>query len=211
LQKTTWLQLTSIEPIAWYGSMNQLEFYQQLLLKWNQKINLIGQGTESDFRRRHIDDSLQVCEYIPKTAKTLADFGSGAGLPGLIIAIAKPEIQAHLIESDSRKCAFLQEAKAQLQLPNIVIHNDRVEKIRDLKPDIITARAFSDLKTFLEIALLFQNNNNPNLLNILLKGGNVDSEIETAKKFYDFKYEIHKSATDESGKILLITSIGNRK
>jgi len=185
----------------------QLETFQDLLLKWNAKINLISRNTEHDIWQRHIMDSAQIIKLIPENAKTLIDFGSGAGLPGLIIAILKPEITVHLIESDARKYAFLREIKAKLSLTNVTIHNSRIEKIIDLQADIITARAFADVKTFIEFALPFQNTN---CLNILLKGSNVVSEIENAKEFYDFNMEMHPSLTDETGKILTITNIAKK-
>ena len=90
---------------------HRLRLYVDLLVKWNKKINLVGPATVADAWRRHILDSGQLMRWISPKTRILADLGSGAGLPGLILAIlGVPEV--HLIESDARKCAFLQEAGA---------------------------------------------------------------------------------------------------
>src|SRR5689334_12618331 len=87
---------------------DKLRVYHDLLIKWQNSINLISPNTVSEAWERHFLDSVQLSPLIPPTAGTLYDIGTGAGFPGLVLAILRPELPVSLIESDSKKCAFLQ-------------------------------------------------------------------------------------------------------
>ena len=90
-------------------TIERLERYAALLIKWNKTVNLVGRSTIADLWRRHMLDSAQLFPYLPKSAGRLVDFGSGAGFPGLVLAImGAPDV--HLVEANARKCAFLREA-----------------------------------------------------------------------------------------------------
>ena len=84
-----------------------LEQYQALLLKWQEKINLISPATIKDCWNRHFEDSLQLLPLIPNGPQVLYDLGSGAGFPGLVLALTRSDIAVTLVESDAKKCAFL--------------------------------------------------------------------------------------------------------
>src|SRR5215469_10920571 len=104
-------------------TLARLETYVQLLMAWNRRINLVGPRTLRDVWRRHILDSGQLLALMPPKARVLVDLGSGAGLPGLILAIlGVPEV--HLLESDGRKCAFLREA-ARVTEATVTVHAQR--------------------------------------------------------------------------------------
>lgn len=108
----------------------RLAAYLALLGKWNPRINLVGPNTLADAWRRHILDSGQLYRYLPTKPHRLVDIGSGAGLPGLILAImGAPDV--HLIESDQRKCVFLREA-ARITAAKVTIHAVRVEAVAPL-------------------------------------------------------------------------------
>lgn len=134
----------------------KLGTYLRLLSKWNRVYNLTAVRDESAMVSQHLLDSLAVLPYLdtPATAiRSLADVGSGGGLPGIPLAIARPQINVELIEASHKKASFLQQAKIELKLDNVSIHCGRVEafKPRTLF-DVVISRAFSSLADFVRLA-----------------------------------------------------------
>ena len=123
-------------------ALARLERYTALLATWQAKINLVSTASLQDIWRRHILDAAQLAALIPGSHRRLVDIGSGAGLPGLILAILGFE-DVMLIESDGRKCAFLKEA-ARVTGTAVKIHHGRAETApRDFPAAVITARALA--------------------------------------------------------------------
>jgi 16S rRNA (guanine527-N7)-methyltransferase len=174
----------------------KLQQYANLTLEWNQKMNLIAKSTENLIWQRHIEDSLQVLPLIPKGAETLVDFGSGAGFPGIVISIMAEETglkNIHMIESIRKKTTFLNEVRNQLGL-KCNIHNERIEQIKGIKADVITARAFAELSEILKISKNFLK---PSTIFLLHKGQKFQEEIDNAKKKFSFDVEVIKSQTGD--------------
>ena len=128
-----------------------LQTYVTLLKKWQPRINLIGPKTLRDIWVRHVQDSAQLLDHLPpilqeqtgqnqpsNQARRLVDFGSGAGFPGLVLAILRPDLDVHLVESDQRKGAFLREVARETGA-KITLHSQRIEKLKPLDAHIITA------------------------------------------------------------------------
>ena len=193
-------------------SRETLARYINMLSKWQKKINLISEKTESDIWHRHIDDSLQLVKYIPDATKTIIDIGSGGGLPGIPLAIAT-KIKTYLIESDTRKAVFLQEAIRELAIDATVI-NERIEtaKLQSVnEPVVITARALASMKEiFALIHSLLEKNNLRRYTIILAKGKNVSRETSEAEADWEFVAEYKQSETDEQASIVIITELKPR-
>lgn len=178
----------------------RLAAYVALLTKWNAKINLVGPATLADVWRRHILDSAQIHPLVAD-AGVLVDLGSGAGLPGLILAIlGGPQI--HLIESDARKCAFLHEA-ARVTGAKLTIHNKRIEAAPRLEADVVTARALAPLAQLLDHAVRFLK---PAGKCVFLKGARQADELTEARKSWHMKVTERPSLSDPSGVILEVES-----
>lgn len=186
----------------------KLDVYHALLLKWQAKINLISPNTIENAWERHFEDSLQLLNRIPEDTAVLADLGSGAGFPGLVIAIIRPDIEVHLIESDSKKCSFLRAVSRETDTP-IVIHNGRIENVSretELRPDTVTARALSSLKELIGYSEMWISAN-PKMGMVLPKGAKAQAEIDEARTYYDFKISAFTSKTDEDAQILVLNDI----
>lgn len=182
----------------------RLLLYMELLLKWQKTINLVSQSTLQDGWNRHIIDSLQLFPYLPKDAK-LADLGSGAGLPGLILAIAG-HADVTLIESDKRKCSFLREAARQTET-TVKILADRIENTVLDTFDVITARGFAPLPRMLE---MLENRLKTTCRLLILKGDHHTEEIANARRDWDFTCAILPSKTQAGSAILDIGNLTKR-
>ncbi len=178
----------------------QIEEYQKLLFKWNEKINLVAKSTISDFWQRHIIDSLQLMNLLTDKDIELLDIGSGGGLPGLILSFAGVK-SVILVEADSRKAAFLEQA-AKLSANKVVIINERIENLI-LSCDVITARAFAEI----EKIFTYTKKITTRQKYLLLKGENYDKELINAQKSWLFDIICHESITSEKSKILEITNL----
>jgi 16S rRNA (guanine527-N7)-methyltransferase len=174
--------------------------FEELLIKWNKTINLISSKTVRDISNRHVLDSLQLLSYFDKGSKII-DLGSGAGFPGIILSIAGVA-DVTLIESDSRKSAFLLQA-AKLSDGKVKIINDRIENITNLSCNIITSRAFSELDSIFEYSSQIEVKDRY----LLHKGVGYREEIVKAKNHWLFNEAVHDSITSETGKILEITNL----
>ncbi len=190
-----------------FGSVSRetrarLDAFAALLLRWNSRINLVSRGDEADISSRHIDDSLQLLNLIPSGTQRAIDLGSGAGFPGLVLAIAT-RIPFDLVESDQRKCAFLREAARATQAP-AKVHARRIEAANLEPATLITARALAPLKTLLGLAapLLAKGG-----VCIFPKGESADREIEEASAAWTMRIERIISRTDRSGVILRISEV----
>src|ERR1700761_7198410 len=127
-------------------TLARLKAYADILADWNARHNLVAKSTLPDLWQRHMWDSAQLAALTPPEARTLADLGSGAGFPGLVLAAMRPELQVTLVESDARKGAFLGEAGRRMGLknqPKIVI--SRIEAAPPTGADVVTARALAPL------------------------------------------------------------------
>jgi len=188
---------------------DKLKTYQALLNKWQLKINLISSATLRNAGQRHFEDSLQVTDYIPQSAKTLFDLGSGGGFPGLVLAMARPDINVHLVESDQKKCAFLKTVSRETQT-SVTIHNDRIENVScETTPDVITARALAslpDLFTYCEAWITA----NPELILIFPKGAKADEELELLSQNWEYECCTHDSKTDQEAKICVFSKVCKR-
>ena len=179
----------------------QLKKYVDFLLKYNEKINLIGKSTIDDIWNRHIIDSLQVIKLIENKNVKLADLGSGAGLPGIVLSIAGIK-EVHLFEKSPRKCEFLEQAK-QFSKNQIIVHNIDINTFKDNSFNIITSRALGSLDLLLKFS---QNLKNNNTKCIFLKGKKVFEELKEAKKYWKMEYNLVDSLTSNEGKIVEIKS-----
>lgn len=132
------------------GAEKRLLAYLALLDKWNRVYNLTAVREAERMVSHHLLDSLAAVPYFQ--GETAIDVGSGGGLPGIPLAIARPELQVTLIDSIAKKTAFLLQAKAELGLANLNVVTGRVEDYRpEAGFDVVTSRAFSDLKEFVTL------------------------------------------------------------
>jgi 16S rRNA (guanine527-N7)-methyltransferase len=177
----------------------RLEAYLELLAKWTKRINLVGPATMADPWDRHILDSAQLMVYLPAGTQTLVDLGSGAGLPGLILALlGVPEV--HLVESDLRKCAFLREV-ARVTGTSVTIHGKRIDAVPAIAADVVTARALAPLDMLLGYAERFLK---PGAQCLFLKGARYGDELTEARKSWHMTVTEYASRSDPSGVILKI-------
>lgn len=188
-------------------TLDKLELYVELLEKWQAKINLVSPSTLPDAWNRHIVDSTQVAKLVPNEVKTIADLGSGAGFPGLVTAIMRPDIDVSLVESDSKKCAFLQTVSRETGV-KVTIHNKRIESVVDAvgAPDLVMARALASLDELLGYCKPWIEGENPPIF-LFPKGAQAADEIEIARKKWDFSCDITPSITDKAASILLLHNV----
>ena len=181
---------------------DRLQAYADLLVKWQARINLVGPDTIASLWHRHIVDSAQLFPHLPQTVHRLMDIGSGAGFPGLVLAVmGVPDV--HLVESDSRKCAFLREV-ARVTETNVTIHNRRIEQCPPMQAQVVTARALAPLEKLLTWA-------EPHLLPeghcLFLKGKGAEDELTQAGKEWDIKVQRIPSLTDAQAMILKVSEV----
>jgi 16S rRNA (guanine527-N7)-methyltransferase len=183
--------------------VTKLERYEKLLRQWQRAVNLVAASSLDDVWHRHFADSAQLLALAPE-AKSWLDLGSGAGFPGMVIAILlsdQPGVKIQLIEAQQRKCAFLAEVARATGAP-VEISQVRVEaagiKNMVVPPDIITARALAPLDKLLELAAPWFG---PRTRGLFLKGEQVQQEIETARRRWTFHVKLATSETDRNGRI----------
>ena len=181
-------------------TMGRLARHLDLLRRWQTRINLVGAATLADPWRRHMLDSAQLAPLIPEGAR-VADLGSGAGFPGLVLAILRGGPVA-LIESDARKAAFLREAVRETGA-SAEVHNARAENL-DLTADAVVARACAPLDRLLGLALPLLA---PGGVCLFLKGARVEEEVETAHAHWRFTARRHRSRSAPDGVLLEVGGI----
>jgi 16S rRNA (guanine527-N7)-methyltransferase len=185
----------------------RLDRFVALLLQWQATTNLVAPSTLPELWTRHIADSLQLLPLAPG-AQHWVDLGSGAGLPGLVIACALAETPGaivHLVESNLKKAAFLREAARITGVP-AKIHAVRIEDFVDqcAEPvEIVTARALATLVNLIESAYPLLKRGAQALF---LKGRDIEAELTAASKCWTINAELIPSATDPDGRIVRVRS-----
>ena len=183
-----------------------LKAYWTLVLKWQKTVNLVSPNTLKEGWNRHILDSAQLYFLIKNQQDVLMDVGSGAGFPGLVIAILNqvfkgPLRQIILVESDLKKSLFLKECIRVLELSDVVVRRERVEMIQE-QPDVITARAFAPLD---KLFLLIRKNVSRETILLLPKGKSVDNELNNLP--VKCRIEKIKNVVNSDGCILKIEEV----
>ena len=185
-------------------TIESLQKYVKLLTLWNNRINLVSKNTVRDAWDRHVLDSAQLMSFLDNNAKKWIDLGTGAGFPGLVVAaIAKersPHLSVSLVESDKRKCVFLNQAAEILEV-NVEIYPERIEECLFLNADIVSARALAPIKQLLPYLAQIGNKRSKGLF---LKGKNVYKELDDVKNISEFNIKISPSVVDVSGFVLEI-------
>jgi 16S rRNA (guanine527-N7)-methyltransferase len=183
-------------------TLERLQTYVDLLTRWNARINLVGAGTLADVWRRHILDGGQLVRHIDRSVRVLVDLGSGAGLPGLVLAIlGVPEV--HLIEADQRKAAFLREA-ARVTQTSVTVHAARIESVKPFPADVVTARALAPVSELLVWSLPFQGETT---VCLFLKGQGLRDELTAASARWIMQTQTLASLTDPTGHILRVEGL----
>jgi 16S rRNA (guanine527-N7)-methyltransferase len=183
-------------------TLARLEAYLALLSRWSAGINLVGRDTLADPWRRHILDSAQLRPLVPAAARSLIDLGSGAGFPGLVLAIlGVPGIE--LVEADSRKSAFLLEA-ARVTGARVTVRRARIEALPGRPFDVVTARALAPLDRLLGLAQPFLAADS---LCLFLKGARAGEELTGAGKGWTMTATSIESRSDPRGVVLQLRQV----
>jgi 16S rRNA (guanine527-N7)-methyltransferase len=190
------------------GTLEKLEAYAALLRQWQGAVNLVGRDTLDDLWRRHMLDSAQLAPHIPPGAETITDLGSGAGFPGLVLAIVTG-LKVHLVESTGKKAAFLREAARLTDAP-AEVHHGRAESVTPWAAEVITARAFAPLPALLDYAEPFLNATDGPVTCLFLKGRTGREELTEAGKTWTMTADILPSLSDEAGMVLKLRDISRR-
>ena len=184
------------------SSIDKLKIFHDYLLDYNRKYNLISKSTEKNIWFRHILDSAQILKYLDrKKVNNIADFGSGAGFPGLILAIQSKNNLFHvkLYEKSSVKRDFLNEIKEKLDLKNVEVKGDIYEN--EITSNTIICRAFKKLKEIINISR--EMIKKPHKI-IILKGKDAQTEINNVSLGSNYSYKLENSITDQDSKIILV-------
>ena len=183
---------------------DRLDAYAAMLLRWNERINLIAPRDAAAFRTRHIEDSLQLLPLLPANQMPGADLGSGGGLPGMVLALAEPGRLWNLVESDKRKSAFLQAVAGELGATNVTVHPRRIEDTTLPPLGVLTARALAPLRLLLPYAARFLA---PEGIALFPKGKTAEAELTEATPSWSMAVERFPSGTDPSATLLRISGI----
>ena len=188
-------------------TLNELEEYTQSILSTNKKINLISSSTEKSINTRHIIDSAQTIDFINKNDAVCTDLGSGAGIPGIVLAILmkpkKPEFKVIIYEKSYHKSNFLKEISKKFKL-NTEINQKNIFEQKELRTDIKISRAFKPLPVIFEIA----SKNFKRFKYIILFLGKSGKEIlKEASKKWKFDYEEKKSLTSDKSLVVKISRL----
>lgn len=187
-------------------SAKPLEIYAAELRRWNKSVNLVSPATIAELEERHIKDSLQLADLLPERSIVLMDWGSGGGLPGMVLALRRLDDVVHLIESDQKKSAFLSHVSRETKRP-VNVHVKRIEAVApDFRVDVVTARALAPLSQLLAWMLPWAQAY-PHITGIFPKGRSWHDEVIDAQKFYDFSVVDHASVTDRESRILVINNL----
>jgi 16S rRNA (guanine527-N7)-methyltransferase len=183
--------------------------YYETLSKWQKSINLISNSTIENIWVRHFLDSAQLYDFTKNIKGNILDLGSGAGFPGLILAMMGNN-NISVIESDQKKCTFIREV-AMLSSTNIKIYNSRIEDLSFISPNLITARALAPLNKLVKYVEDYIKKS-PSKLEIFpkllfLKGKSYKEELLELSKIRNIDYKIYQSITNELGKIVYINNI----
>jgi 16S rRNA (guanine527-N7)-methyltransferase len=191
-------------------TIDKLSTYEALLRQWQKTINLVAPSTLDAIWSRHFADSAQLLALAPPDARRWLDLGSGAGFPALVLAIMladRPDAKVTLIESDTRKAAFLGEVARRTGAP-VDIRPERIEKVATqskLGPvDVITARALAPLPRLLELAAPAFSDHT---VGLFLKGREAETEVDAARERWTFAGELQPSVTDVSGRIVVVRAL----
>jgi 16S rRNA (guanine527-N7)-methyltransferase len=199
-------------------TLDRLKDYVALLEKWQKKINLVGAKTLPNVWRRHMLDSAQLLPLVRDRARSgpgrdpgapliLVDLGSGAGFPGLVLAILDRQnplpLEVHLTESDQKKCTFLREV-ARITGVTVTVHGARAEDLDPFPADVVTARACAPLDRLLGYSHQFWG---PHTRGLFLKGLDVDKEIVQAGKSWGMVTELCPSRSDPTGIVLCVKDL----
>ena len=191
-------------------TLNGFYEYETLLLKWNEKINLVSKNTLVDIWERHFLDSGQIIKHVEASEKRWVDVGSGAGFPGLVVALLlrdrKIDCDLVLVEKNPKKGFFLKEVIRKLNL-SVEVVNDNIGTLEPLNADILTARAFSELNNLIELA--FRHRKKEGIC-LFLKGENYRIELDKTLNYWFFDYDIIDSLSSSSGKIIRVKKIFKR-
>ena len=181
------IELKKLNIIPTEKQLEQLEKYYELLIYWNERINLTRIINKEDVYLKHFYDSLTIVKVVNlNKTNTLLDFGTGAGFPGLVLKIMFPNIKVTLVDSLQKRINFLDIVIKELDLKEITTIHERVENLKNINFDVITTRAVANLeKLIVYTHTLIENNTKF----IPLKA-NVDEELEQAKKVLN-KYSLY--------------------
>lgn len=188
--------------------MGDLALFLERLAAGNAVMNLVGPATIPDFWNRHAWDSAQLLRLAPD-ALTWADLGAGAGFPGLVLAIlgkGRPGFHVHLVESMAKRCRFLSEVVAVLDLP-ATVHNARAETL-SLDVDIVTARACAPLHRLLGYARPYLK---AGAQGLFLKGQDVVADMSEAARYWEYEADVIPSRSDERGRIVRVRRLGRAR
>jgi len=190
-------------------TLGDYQRWYELLSKWNKRINLVSSTALDDFWRRHALDSQQLWPFVPENAENFIDLGSGAGFPGLAMAIgckARGQGRVTLVESAGKKTSFLKTVIRELNLPAEAI-SKRIETLPVRPYNVITARAFAPLPRLLAYSQSFWGGGT---IGLFLKGATANEELTQARKTWTFTVESYPSRSDITGQILKITGLAPR-
>lgn len=186
----------------------RLSQYQELLLRWNSRINLVSPSSIPHVKSRHIDDCLQIAESIEPGEGVWVDLGSGGGLPGIVLAIAFASRPTHfvLLESDQRKATFLRSAIRGIGLTNTEVITSRIEAADPLNAAYLSARALAPLPYLMPYLDRHLAKNGQAWL---MKGEKWQSEVDEARQHWQFQLESRPSKTQTGAAILKISEVSN--
>jgi len=189
-------------------TITSLKKYEEILVESNKSLNLIGKSTIKEIWSRHFLDSAQVIDFIDKNDKTLVDLGSGAGFPGLVLAITlkdrKIPLKVKLIDKSPKKVKFLKDLINKLQLDVEVINQNILEDPKKLLDDVFVARAFKPLKIILQ--LIHNKAKNWKKIFIFL-GKTGKSELLQASKSWEIEYKQRVSVTSDDSLVIEINRL----
>lgn len=185
-------------------TLARLKLFVSLLGDWNARMNLVSAKSLADVWKRHVWDSAQLFPLLQPGTQSFVDLGSGAGFPGLVLAIlSEPGTRVVLYEAIAKKCRFLEEVAHRTGV-TVEVRNGRIEEAKREPFDVVTARACAPLDQLLSYAAPFQAKNTQCLF---LKGQSVGAELTDAHKSWSMTVEQHPSRSDPTGVILDIREL----
>ncbi|MCP9221833.1 16S rRNA (guanine(527)-N(7))-methyltransferase RsmG [Erythrobacter sp. LQ02-29] len=204
-------EVSAREYVARWGddaAMERLDTLVAHLGVENRRQNLVSEKTLAEVWQRHIADSAQLLEYVPRGTSPWLDLGSGAGFPGLVLAALQPELPIYLVESRRRRIEWLEQMRDVLDLPKCEIVGQRVETIQPIAAGAITARAFAPLERLLALSAEFST---PSTHWVLPKGRSARQELESLEAEWGLRFHVEPSLTHSESAILVGKGVAQKR